>query len=234
MKKIFTRQLLALILLCAFTYSSSAQDEINTEFINRMNYVFSPLEKNRVPHGLLLDYAMEFADLKSYNGVLTDSNKVNAGLLRDIYSTIAMSAIHNNAGGFYSPDYVDSIWQLQRQPGIITLSGTYYNYARLRDDAINSNLITLSSDQFQDRYVSGVWQNPYQTQTVFAMSPPLHAYSGKSFPPRPVFPKKHAVVGVFLPPTTQTIELSCPHWLLFPTPTIKTKCNNNFANADHQ
>ena len=103
MKKTFTKQLCLLLLLCALSLSSFAQNEINSEFINRMNYVFSPLEKNRVPNGLLLDYAMEFADLKSYNGVLTDSNKVNAGLLKDMYATVAMSAIHTNAGGFYNP-----------------------------------------------------------------------------------------------------------------------------------
>lgn len=176
-----TKRTWFLIILGALTLSVSAQDEINTEFINRMNYVFSPVEKNRVPNGLLLDYAMEFADVKSYNGVLTDSNKVNAGLLRDIYTTIAMSAIHSNAGGLYSPDYVDSIWQLQRQPDIITLSGLYYNYSRLRDDAVNAGLIMVSNDQLYDRYVNGVWQNPYQAETVFAMSPPLHAYSGKNF-----------------------------------------------------
>jgi hypothetical protein len=42
-------------------------------------------------------------------------------------------------------------------------------------------LITVTNGQIYDRYVNGVWQNPYQTETVFAMSPPLHAYSGKSF-----------------------------------------------------
>ncbi|MGC8751861.1 hypothetical protein, partial [Hydrotalea sp.] len=42
-------------------------------------------------------------------------------------------------------------------------------------------MITVSNDQLYDRYVNGIWQNPYQTETVFAMSPPLHAYSGKSF-----------------------------------------------------
>lgn len=88
MKQTLTKQLWLFMLFCAFTFSSFAQDEINTEFINRMNYVFGSLEKNRVPTGLLLDYAMEFADLKSYNGVLTDSNKTNAGLLRDIYATL--------------------------------------------------------------------------------------------------------------------------------------------------
>ena len=50
------------------------------------------MEKNRAPNGLLLDYAMEFADLNSYNGTLTDSNKVNAGLLRDMYATITIRA----------------------------------------------------------------------------------------------------------------------------------------------
>ena len=97
----------------------NAQTEVNTSFADRMNYVFQQLEKNRLPNGLLLDYAMEFTNLSAYNGaVLADSNKVNAGLLRDIYATVFMSAIHGNAGGFYSPDYVDSIWQLQRQSGL--------------------------------------------------------------------------------------------------------------------
>lgn len=59
MKLKFTKQLWLFIIFCAFSFSSFAQDEINTEFINRMNYVFSPLEKNRVPNGLLLDYAMQ-------------------------------------------------------------------------------------------------------------------------------------------------------------------------------
>jgi len=104
--------------------------------------------------------------LKSYNGVLTDSNKVSAGSLRDIYATVFTSAIHTNAGGFYSPDYVDSLWDSQRQAGIITLSGVYYNYARFSDDAVSGGRLTVSNNQFYDRYVNGVWQSPYQTETV--------------------------------------------------------------------
>lgn len=59
MKLKLTKSIWTFIILCLFALSSFAQDEVNTEFINRMNYVFSPLEKNRVPNGLLLDYAME-------------------------------------------------------------------------------------------------------------------------------------------------------------------------------
>lgn len=123
MKHTLTKQFWLFLIFCAFAFSSAAQDEINTEFVDRMAYVFAPLEKDRVPTGLLLDYAMEFADLKSYNGLLTDSNKTNAGLIRDIYATIAMSAIHTNAGGFFAPDYADSVWQTLREPGIITIGG---------------------------------------------------------------------------------------------------------------
>ena len=180
MRKLFKKILFAFMML-AVSISSFSQAEINTEFSTRMNYVFGQLDKSRIPTGLLLDYAMEFASLGNYNGVLTDTNKVNKGLLTDIYNTLLTSGIHSNGGSFYHPDYLDSLRQVQRQPDIITLCGLYYNYSRFKDNALSSNLITVNSDRFFDRFVNGVWQNPYQTQTVFAISPPLHSYAGKNF-----------------------------------------------------
>jgi hypothetical protein len=35
-----------------------AQKEINTEFASKMNFAFQPLEKDRVPYGILLDFGM--------------------------------------------------------------------------------------------------------------------------------------------------------------------------------
>ncbi|MGQ0738420.1 MAG: hypothetical protein ACT4OJ_05110 [Bacteroidota bacterium] len=179
MRKLFLRLCLPFVGLTIVS-AAIAQADVNTEFSNRMNYVFGLLDKSKVPTGLLLDYAMEFADLKSYNGVLTDSNKTNAGLLKDIYSTLLMSGIHTNAGTFYHPDYADSLWWVQRQPGIITLSGLYYNYSRFRDDAVSAGLITVNNERFIDRYIDEDWLNPYQEETVFAVSPPLHVYSGRN------------------------------------------------------
>ena len=72
--------LCALFLTLVFNFSQ-AQTDINSSFSNRMNYIFQQLEKNRVPNGLLLDYAMEFTELKNYNAVLTESNKLNADTL---------------------------------------------------------------------------------------------------------------------------------------------------------
>lgn len=178
--KFVTLFTLLFLFLSGYT-TVKAQNETHTAFSTQMNTIFSSLEKNRVPHGLLQDFAFDFAELSNYNGVLTDTNMISRDILRDIYSTIVMSAIHNNAGVLKSPDEIDSLWQIQRQPGIITLGGVYFNYSRFKDNALTANLLTLTANKFYDKYVSGVWQNPYQSEKVFAMSPPLHRYKGKSF-----------------------------------------------------
>lgn len=175
-------QKIALTILFSITCTFVlAQADVNTEFGNRVNYIFGQLDKSKVPNGLLLDYAMEFTDLANYNGILTDTNKTNAGIMRDIYSTIALSSVHNNAGAIYHPSYIDSLWDVQRTAGLITLCGVYYNYSQLRTDAWSNGLLNITNEQLQDKYNSGVWQNPYETKTVFAMAPPLHQYSGRAF-----------------------------------------------------
>ena len=57
MKKKITRLFRLLLPLLTFTINAIAQNETNTEFITRTNYVFALLEKNRVTNGMLLDRA---------------------------------------------------------------------------------------------------------------------------------------------------------------------------------
>ncbi len=41
----------------------------------RLDYMFQPLEKDRVPTGFLLDYAIDLVDITQYDGtILTDNN----------------------------------------------------------------------------------------------------------------------------------------------------------------
>lgn len=77
MKKIyFIKAFVTVLLLCciqrSFSQNIPSTAEIDNSFYNRMNYVFNPLEKNRVPYGLLKDFAMEFTDLERYNGSVND------------------------------------------------------------------------------------------------------------------------------------------------------------------
>lgn len=155
------RSFYALLFLLIFQVTTNAQTDINTSFADRMNYIFQPLEKNRVPNGLLLDYAMEFTNLSNFNGTaLTDSNMVMASEFWDIYNTIYLSRIHINGFTIQSPSVFDSLWLNQRDHGKIVLSGLFYNFSRFRDDAMDNGLITVQNEQVIDSYVGGVWQNP--------------------------------------------------------------------------
>jgi hypothetical protein len=178
-----SKPLAACIIICCLLQSHFlfAQDEIDTTFNDRMNYVFGVLEKSRVPNGMLQDYAIEFTNLSVFNGVsLLDSNYVDYTTISDIYNTLISSRIHTNATGLISPSAWDSLWFTQRQNGIITLSGVFFNYARFSDDAVSSGKLTISNDRFVDKYVNCVWQNPYTAENVFAIAPSTDYYEGKN------------------------------------------------------
>lgn len=161
--------------------TTSVTLSMDTSFTAQMNYIYANLNKDSIPTGILLNRAMDFVNVAAYNGVgLADSTKTNYGTVMGIYNTLAtgmMSAKAATAGTFYHPVYVDSILQTIRTAGTITLTGLYYQYAAFLPNAVSSNLITVSNNQLHDNYVNGVWQNPYQKQNVFAVSPSINKYN---------------------------------------------------------
>jgi hypothetical protein len=169
-------------LLCLSITSLSAQTETDTTFRFTMNTIFANVDKSKVPFGILRDYAMEFTNLENFSGTaaLADSNYVTPSILWDVYNTLLMGRIHTSASGFLKQDTLDNRWYSYRQPGRITLSGLYFNYSRFKDNAAN-NYITITNNRLFDKYINGVWQNPYQTETAFIISPSITIYSGTSF-----------------------------------------------------
>lgn len=61
-------------LLALATQLLTAQNQVDTQWANDVNTVFANLDKNKVPHRVLLDYAMEFIDVPTYNGVVTTNS----------------------------------------------------------------------------------------------------------------------------------------------------------------
>ena len=104
MKKII---FLGIILLCTTTLFAQGK-EVDREFKAQIDPIFDEIDKRQVPHGILLDYAMEFTNLKAYNGRLTDSTIVNATALKDIYITLISSRIINTTTGFINPNSYES------------------------------------------------------------------------------------------------------------------------------
>ena len=158
-----------------------AQQEISTAYATQATNMFAPLDKNRIPHKVLLDYGFEYTNLKAYNGTLTDSTVVDVPTLKHIYNTLFSSRVTNATTGFINPNNFDSNWKTNRIAGTITVSGLYYKYNAFINDAINLGKVNFVNNQFQDKFVSGVWQNPYQEFQAFAMAPAITKYEGLSF-----------------------------------------------------
>jgi len=152
---------------------------VSNEFKNTINNAFAGLDLNRVPHHLLTDYAMEFVNLESYNGVLTDNNYVHKGIYTAGYNTLLMARTRPNVNGLVHPDQFHANWEATRQPYTIALSGFYYKYSRIRENA-HPNSITVSNNKLYDKFINGVWQNPYKTESTFMMTSPTVMYNYKN------------------------------------------------------
>lgn len=162
-------------------YTTPKEIEINTAFATQINSVFVNLDNSRIPNGLLQDFAMEYTSLDAYSGSLSDSTFVHPGVLKQLYSTLLMSRVNSNTSqGFVSYSNFENNWNNARDVNTITLSGLYFKYSKFIDNAY-PNKITISNNKLYDKYVNGVWQNPYEEKKVFAISPSIISYKGLDF-----------------------------------------------------
>jgi len=157
--------------------------ETDTTFNTAMNHIFSTLDPSKITYGLLRDYAMEFTNLENFNGTtLVDSNYVDNNILWQIMTTTALSRMTSAAyNTLPNPNTVNNNWFYSRQPGRVSLCGLFYQYSYLDPNAVNNGKITATNGQLFDKYVNGVWQNPYLQGNVMALAPASNAYQGQTF-----------------------------------------------------
>ena len=151
---------------------------------------FSELDKSKIETGLLLDAGMEFADLKKYSGIPTDSSFTTSKIISDVYSTLIMSKISSNGGTLKNPNDFQNEWYKNQTIDLITVAGVYFKYNQFSESNQNafksmassftdnrtSNITTSSlaitpQNKIVDVYSNGIWQNPYDINKVFAMAP---------------------------------------------------------------
>ena len=78
------------------------------------------------------------------------------------------------------PHVHDSLFYIARQKNVITLSGLLFKYNAIDPNAQTNGKIDVVNGQLKDKYVSGVWQNPYQEFTTLAITPSVIRYKKKS------------------------------------------------------
>lgn len=69
-----TQLLFRTFLFCLLTIGSIQAQTVSTDYATQINATFANLDKTKIPHKLLVDYAMEFEELSAYNGTLTNEN----------------------------------------------------------------------------------------------------------------------------------------------------------------
>jgi hypothetical protein len=161
----------AILGICLLTVFIAGHAQTADSFYLQITHVFENIETNRVSNGLLRDYGLDFADVENFDGVqLSDTNFVYPNIWYDLYTSLYTYRFNNYAASLPLPDTVfnniDSLWTSDYVP----LSLMLFQYDKLRDDADSNNLITVSGDQLYDKYVSGVWQNPYEEKNIFAVT----------------------------------------------------------------
>ena len=122
---------------------------------------------------------MEFEELSNFNGVLTSNNITNKGTYTGIYNTLLMARVNANVTGLVNPTIFKNNWDNLRQTNKIVLSGLYYKYNEFKPNAPN-NTITITNGKLYDKFVGGIWQNPYDEKQVFAVTAPIVKYNSLS------------------------------------------------------
>ncbi|WP_289023768.1 T9SS type A sorting domain-containing protein [uncultured Salegentibacter sp.] len=177
------KYVLLIVLFSIFYMEDVSSQTVNTTVASEINDVFSQLDKNRIPHDLLLDYGIEFIDITQYDGSLNNDNYMGVSAYQDIYKTIATSATNTSVPGIISPSQMKEEWNdLQEQKNdeskgaktaLLVLNASYFEYSKFRSDALDDNDIQIVSNRYEDVFTGGVWQNPYETNVLFAVSAPV-------------------------------------------------------------
>lgn len=156
-----------------------AQIHVDNNWKNSINPIFENLDKTKISSGMLLDYAMEFTDVEAYNGVVTDSTYVNANVVGDIYKTLFMSKVvadttHTPLFNKYAYNWARERFNATKDStGTYILTGLLYEYQKFNENAVAQNKIWALNNKYYDKYINGVWQNPYETHKTFALTPPI-------------------------------------------------------------
>jgi hypothetical protein len=80
MKSLALKCIIALL----FTTNVNAQAPDTSTIDKLIRYVLQPIDKTQVPTSILAEYGVPLLDLPTFNGTLTDSNKVNIDIFRTL------------------------------------------------------------------------------------------------------------------------------------------------------
>lgn len=166
MKRIFLSITAACLI---FTKNATAQ--VDTSTVQKLlQYIMQPLDKNQIPTGFLEEYGCPMLPMATFNGTLTDSNRMDMHLWRTLYFQLQTGWTRTTSNPLPAITTVNTTIKNNSNDTILIplLIG---NYDVVKSNAFSSNLLSYNSSTKQVNDVSGRPESPYDTKNLFAASP---------------------------------------------------------------
>ncbi len=80
------KKILLLAIIACFVFLKQTTAQVDTSTTQKLlQYIMQPLDKNQIPTGFLEEYGCPMLPMATFNGTLTDSNRIDMHLWRTLY-----------------------------------------------------------------------------------------------------------------------------------------------------
>ncbi|MFP5039576.1 hypothetical protein [Parasediminibacterium sp. JCM 36343] len=146
-----------------------------------LHYILAPLNKTQVPRGFLQEYGCPIFPLGTFNGKLSDSNKIDINLWRTLYFQLQTSYCGTSHNPL--PDIKDvnkAFARVTNESLPIPLPILIGNYSKIKADAFRKKLLVYDSVKMQVHDAEASKESPYEIRDLF-IGCPSKAYSKTSW-----------------------------------------------------
>ena len=131
--------------------------------------IFQPIDKNQIPTGFLEEYGCPMLPSATFNGTLTDSNKIDMNLWRTLYLQLQTGWTRTTTNPLPAINSVNTaIKQNISSNSPIPIPLIIGQYNTVKSNAFTSNLLAYNSSTNQISDVANRTQSPYDINDLFA------------------------------------------------------------------
>lgn len=155
------------------TYCTKSIAQVDTSTTQKLlQYIMQPLDKNQIPTGFLEEYGCPMLPAATFNGTLTDSNRIDMNLWRTLYLQLQTGWTRATANPLPAITSVNSTIKQNASSTLpIPIPLLIASYNTVKSNAFSGNLLSYNSSTRQISDVTGRTQSPYDPKTLFAACP---------------------------------------------------------------
>jgi Secretion system C-terminal sorting domain len=155
------------------TYCTKSTAQVDTSTTQKLlQYIMQPLDKNQISTGFLEEYGCPMLPAATFNGTLTDSNRIDMNLWRTLYLQLQTGWTRTTTNPLPAITSVNATIKQNISSTLpIPIPLLIGQYNTVKSNAFTSNLLAYNNSTKQVNDVVGRTQNPYDLKTLFAACP---------------------------------------------------------------